>query len=103
MTSMREERLQERVAEIRPELAKARELAEKADAENRAMTPRGADDLTTRSRLRDGASPASGQGPNCTSPARRERSERYRQQVAASAVCRSSDSVVPKRDSESDG
>ena len=38
MTSMREERLQERVAEIRPRLAKAREIAEKAEAEKRAMT-----------------------------------------------------------------
>ena len=35
MTSMREERLQERVAEIRPRLAKAREIAEKAEAEKR--------------------------------------------------------------------
>ncbi|HXO51081.1 MAG TPA: hypothetical protein VN888_08645 [Mycobacterium sp.] len=39
MPSLREERLQERVAEIRPQLAKAREIAEKAEAENRAMTP----------------------------------------------------------------
>ena len=38
MTSMREERLQERVAEIRPQLAKAREIAEKAETENREMT-----------------------------------------------------------------
>ena len=38
MTSFREERLQERVAEIRPKLAKARQLAETAEAENRAMT-----------------------------------------------------------------
>ena len=38
MTSMREERLQERVDEIRPKLAKAREIAEKAEAENRRMT-----------------------------------------------------------------
>src|SRR5258705_12420590 len=38
MTSMREERWAERVAEIRPQLAKARELAEKADSEHREMT-----------------------------------------------------------------
>jgi hypothetical protein len=35
---MREERLQERVAEIRPKLAKAREIAEKAEAEVRDLT-----------------------------------------------------------------
>ncbi len=39
MTSMREERLQERVAEIRPQLAKAREIVEIAEAEARGMTP----------------------------------------------------------------
>ena len=49
-------------------------------------------------RLRDGASPASGQGPNCTSPAPRT-IRRHRQQVAASVVCRTSDSVAPKGDS----
>ena len=38
MTSMREQRLQERVAEVRPKLAKAREIAELAESENRAMT-----------------------------------------------------------------
>ena len=38
MPSLREERLQERVAEIRPQLAKAREIAETADTEGRAMT-----------------------------------------------------------------
>ena len=36
MTSFREERLQEQVAEIRPQLAKACEIAEKAESENRA-------------------------------------------------------------------
>ena len=35
---MREERLQERVREIRPELRKARELVEKAASENRELT-----------------------------------------------------------------
>ena len=45
MTSFREERLQEQVAEIRPQLAKAREIAEKAESENRAMTAEGAEDL----------------------------------------------------------
>ena len=39
MPSLREERLQERVNEIRPQLAKAREIAELADAEHREMTP----------------------------------------------------------------
>ena len=38
MPSMREERLQERVAEVRPGLQKAREIAELAESENRAMT-----------------------------------------------------------------
>ena len=38
MPSMREERLQERVREIRPELSKARELVEKAASENRELT-----------------------------------------------------------------
>ena len=38
MTSMREERLQERVNEVRPKLAKAREIAELAESENREMT-----------------------------------------------------------------
>ena len=38
MPSLREERLQERVAEIRPQLAKAREIPETADTEGRAMT-----------------------------------------------------------------
>jgi HK97 family phage major capsid protein len=38
MPSLREERLQEQVAEIRPQLAKAREITEKADAEKREMT-----------------------------------------------------------------
>ena len=38
MPSLREERLQERVAEIRPQLAKAREIAELAESENRAIT-----------------------------------------------------------------
>jgi hypothetical protein len=37
--TMREDRLRERVDEIRPQLAKARELAEKADSEHREMTP----------------------------------------------------------------
>ena len=41
MTSFREERLQEQVAEIRPQLAKACEIAEKAESENRAMTAEG--------------------------------------------------------------
>ena len=38
MPSLREERLAEQVAEIRPQLAKAREIAEKAEAEHREMT-----------------------------------------------------------------
>ena len=38
MPSFREERLQERVAAVRPRLSKAREIAEKAESENRAMT-----------------------------------------------------------------
>ena len=38
MRSLRQARLEERVAEIRPQLQKARELAEKADAEHREMT-----------------------------------------------------------------
>ena len=38
MPSLREQRLQEQVAEIGPQLAKAREIAEKAESENRAMT-----------------------------------------------------------------
>ena len=36
--SFREDRLNERVAEVRPKLAKAREVAELADSENRPMT-----------------------------------------------------------------
>ena len=35
MPSLREERLQEQVAEIRPQLAKAREIAETAESEHR--------------------------------------------------------------------
>ena len=38
MPSCREQRLQERVAEIRPGLQKAREIAELAESENRVMT-----------------------------------------------------------------
>ena len=38
MPSLREERLQEQVSEIRPQLSKAREIAEKADAEGRPMS-----------------------------------------------------------------
>ena len=49
MPSIRQERLQERVAEIRPQLAKAREIAEKADAEEPAHDRRGAEDASTRS------------------------------------------------------
>ena len=37
--SFREERLKERIEEIRPQLSKAHEIAEKAEAEGRAMTP----------------------------------------------------------------
>ena len=44
MASLREERLQERVAEVRPQLQKAREIAELAEAENREMS-RGAEDV----------------------------------------------------------
>lgn len=39
MTSLREERLEERRREIAPELVKARRIAEKAEAEHRDMTP----------------------------------------------------------------
>ena len=39
MPSLREQRLAERIEEIRPGLQKAREIAELADSENRAMTP----------------------------------------------------------------
>ena len=38
MPSLREERLQEQVAEIRPQLSKAREIAEKAESEHREMS-----------------------------------------------------------------
>ena len=38
MPSFREQRLQERVAEIRPGLQKAREIAELAESEHREMT-----------------------------------------------------------------
>ena len=38
MPSLREERLQERVAEVRPGLQKAREVAELAESEHREMT-----------------------------------------------------------------
>ena len=37
--SFREERLKERIEQIRPQLSKAHEIAEKAEAEGRAMTP----------------------------------------------------------------
>ena len=56
MPSLREERLQERVAQIRPQLVKAREIAEKAEAENRAMTLRSRRP-TTRSSPRPATSP----------------------------------------------
>ena len=39
MPSLREQRLTERVNEIRPQLQRAREIAEKADAEHREMMP----------------------------------------------------------------
>ena len=37
--SFREDRLKERIEEIRPQLQKAREIAELAESENRALTP----------------------------------------------------------------
>ena len=38
MLSLREERLKERIEAVRPKIAKARELAELAESENRAFT-----------------------------------------------------------------
>ena len=45
MPSLREERLQKRVAEVRPELQKAREIAELADVREQGDDRRGAEDL----------------------------------------------------------
>ena len=55
MPSLREERLQEQVSEIRPQLSKAREIAEKADAEGRPMSAeeqKTFDEIMTRSPMR---------------------------------------------------
>jgi hypothetical protein len=96
MPSLREERLQERVAEVRPQLATTREIAEKAEAENRAMTP---EEQTTLRRDRgsemERRQPAA-RIPSGISPACRERSSEHPLAAQPLPVVDASNSVAPK-------